>query len=1382
MLDWVKFKSLPGLDADNYEKLCRSIVRRRFGRYGPLIELKNQPGVEFYIQLNQDCSELGSFEDKVGWQCKWFAKRANGELTSSSRQQVLHSLKTTNEHVSDLTRWILWTPFTLAKSDQDWFYGLQSIYSYQLELWNADDIENCLEGPALELKATYFGDLALTPEALEQQHRESVASIQERWIKEVHQQVNVEKEIRKLLGETAAWNEFLQISKPLTQLCKIIKKFAVEPTYIEWTGELMKFANACTGFASLTDIFKQNISGKDIELIHGMQEYAEAYLDTQVYNVLRQIRRQNLSLAIDLTNAIAFIKDIKYLLEDVSDCLSISFAAVLADAGGGKTQMAAEITGPQPDRPAGILLHGRQLRKGDSLDNLAQKISFYGRNVPNFSALISALDAAAYRANCRLPIVIDGLNEAEIPQEWKPLLATALIKLENYPNVLLVCTLRTGERKRQNTISYSREKIDNRETFAQMSLPEDCILLECEGFSDLTRQAVFSYFQYYKIEADLSQIPQDFFNHPLNLRIFCEVTNRNAEQVVKVDHFPASITTLFKNQIEYAAKRISELPNLNSLYDVNDVLKTVYLLGIELWKSGKRSVSEDKFLDLYNLKESDWNRNIVNLLAQEGIIFRDPGDAPYSYVITPVYDRLGGCIIADALLKLYQNDDDANWAKEQCCIDLLFGDRDSSHQLSQDIVHSLVALMPNVLSKQFWMVVPDTYKSHILELSTLIDADDFCSETTEAYRKQVLSCKVDSRIFIRLKKVRTIGKHPLNAEFFNSFLKELSMPDRDLSWSEFLRTHRNDVLKETQNIENRWKVEGSTKTEGDRLLAQWLSWNLTSTCLDIRDLATEALYWYGRGATRELFEMTVKSLSINDTYVPERMLAASYGVAIYLACKSESPDDIEWLADHLYKMIFSKSANFSTTHLLAREYASKLIELVSEISKDKFTPSQLVDSKGPFPSMQRMQWNEKTEESRVFGSKSPFRMDFENYTIGRLTSERRNYDYDNPIYKEIRLKILWRIEDLGWNSAQFFDVEQSIESETDRYYGRLNRGKTERYGKKYSWIAYYEMAGQLLDEDKLNLWDERRFAVDIDPSFPTSIVDKTDDSHFFLGTTDIDTSDWIKNSPIPDVNIFTLVDTIDEIKGPWILLDGHISEEAKSLDRNLNIDARAYFLPRESSEKLINYYKNLEHGSISRPDSESTGYMYIGEIYQKKMNQIKSEGEFRVTVGKKIRPIETPVIKYNRNDDGAATISFNSNEFVDIEEPVNEHINAQLPIAEYSWESDNSSITRTHSKILTPNFFEKLKLVFDPTSIQYTDSTGTIAVKNISYKGSGYSNHRSIFYIRKDLLMKFMSDEQLELVWCINGERRLVNMENFHSEREGKVPYVDFSFCQLLDK
>ena len=47
-------------------------------------------------------------------------------------------------------------------------------------------------------------------------------------------------------------------------------------------------------------------------------------------------------------------------------------------------------------------------------------------------------------------------------------------------------------------------------------------------------------------------------------------------------------------------------------------------------------------------------------------------------------------------------------------------------------------------------------------------------------------------------------------------------------------------------------------------------------------------------------------------------------------------------------------------------------------------------------------------------------------------------------------------------------------------------GKTDRYGKKYSWIAFYELAGLRQDKNLLpDYYDDLRISdADIDPSFP----------------------------------------------------------------------------------------------------------------------------------------------------------------------------------------------------------------------------------------------------------------------------------------------------------
>ena len=973
MLDWQKFKELTGSDSENFEKLCRSIVRRRFGRFGPLIERRNQPGVEFYIRLDQDCPELGNSGDKVGWQCKWFERRADGKLTSSAKGQILHSLGTTDEHVEDLNHWILWTPFTLAKADQKWFYRLQSDYSYKLHLWNDNDVDSSLQGPALELRHAYFGELALTDDVLEKQHRLSIAPIGGRWIKEVHHQVRVEKQLRQYLGEPSAWEEFKEAHTFLSEAYETIKKEVDEPVYSDWSKDLKSFLMFCSECLKFAEHFWNTLSAEDIKSINSMLDHVKS-LDLKIHTVLRQVRNRNFPLSIEITNALAYIKDIQNLLEEASEYLSCSFVAVLADAGGGKTHMAAELTGVQPGRPAGILLHGRRFKKGSSLNDLARGISFYGKEVPNFQALLVALDAAADRSNCRLPIIIDGLSEAEEPREWKPELETALELLKDYPNVLLICTLRTGERERTEVRLPPSKGMNRREIFAQAALPENCICLECDGFGSLTMKAVKTYFKHYKIKADLIQIPRNFFGHPLNLRIFCEVTNRKAEKTVTVTIFPASITTLFGEQIEYAANRIAQFTHFQQPYNEENVLSAVFHLGKKLWKSGKRQIPETDLLHSLNQLTRSWDENIINLLAQEGIIFRNPDNIPDMYSITPVFDRLGGYIVADALLKENQSDPTFNWIRNQTSLDMLFGEGESNHSLSQDILHALVALVPRYSNnqKQLWMVVPDEYKEAVIELSALIDTENFCDNTKEEYRKQMLRKRLNYSTLRRLEGLRASGNHPLNADFLSDLLKDFSVAERDLSWTEFLRENHDYILAEIKYLEQRWKSDSIPKTEGDRLLAVWVSWLLTSTSIEIRDRSTRTLYWYGRNCPRNLFEMTVSSLDINDPYVPERLLAVSYGVVMYFVYKEEHLEEMKWLVSQLYEHIFCESAKNSTTHLLARDYASKIILITRKLLPETLSEEQLADSSPPYVSMPRQKWGSIDKSAIGLGYMSPF--------------------------------------------------------------------------------------------------------------------------------------------------------------------------------------------------------------------------------------------------------------------------------------------------------------------------------------------------------------------------------------------------------------------------
>jgi hypothetical protein len=218
-LNWEKFKECSGDVRINFENLCRGIVRAHFGGFGQFKALKNQPGVEYHINLSKDCSSLGSVGQWFGWQCKWFELNKDNSLKAASKADIEDSLSKTVKCLPNLTDWVLWTPFTLAKKDQTWFEGLESKYPYKLHLWAEEELDNWLSGPAEMLLKTYFGELVLSFETLKEQHDRSIAPIKDRWLAPVHQVTNTEAEVRRALATPTAYGELETVRQSLS-LCK----------------------------------------------------------------------------------------------------------------------------------------------------------------------------------------------------------------------------------------------------------------------------------------------------------------------------------------------------------------------------------------------------------------------------------------------------------------------------------------------------------------------------------------------------------------------------------------------------------------------------------------------------------------------------------------------------------------------------------------------------------------------------------------------------------------------------------------------------------------------------------------------------------------------------------------------------------------------------------------------------------------------------------------------------------------------------------------------------------------------------------------------------------------------------------------------------------
>ncbi|MCV3265029.1 hypothetical protein OGZ01_31090 (plasmid) [Vibrio harveyi] len=152
---------------------------------------------------------------------------------------------------------------------------------------------------------------------------------------------------------------------------------------------------------------------------------------------------------------------------------------------------------------------------------------------------------------------------------------------------------------------------------------------------------------------------------------------------------------MFKEQVTHIGQTISEMTNLSIRYTITEVENAVYYLGEALWEANGRGVLETDFLRKYNPQSTDWDSNIVNLLSQEGLIFRDlvrRGE----YRLSPAYDRLGGYIIAFYLMEHYCLNRDVSLFSSQGFLAKIFEDVTLQHELSEDILHALVAIAPQL--------------------------------------------------------------------------------------------------------------------------------------------------------------------------------------------------------------------------------------------------------------------------------------------------------------------------------------------------------------------------------------------------------------------------------------------------------------------------------------------------------------------------------------------------------------------------------------------------------------------------------------------------------------------------------------------------------------
>ena len=590
----------------------------------------------------------------------------------------------------------------------------------------------------------------------------------------------------------------------------------------------------------------------------------------------------------------------------------------------------------------------------------------------------------------------------------------------------------------------------------------------------------------------------------------------------------------------------------------------------------------------------------------------------------------------------------------------------------------------------------------------------------------------------------------------------MSLRDRDLRWSEWIRRRTEEIIGDLNWVEAQWRKQEVQRPVAERLRAKWIMWLLTSTVREMRDKATRDLYWFGRRDPAELFRLTVGSLAINDPYVSERMLAAAYGacMALHFRPRLEEfrADLLPKMARRLYEEMFAPSAPHSTTHALAREYARRIIDMARLHNPSFLSKAEEARVVPPFKGGGIREWEVMADpnEGRYRDGNSPLGMDFANYKIGRLVPNRQNWDLRDKEYTRLVGQIVWRIYQLGYTLEAFGNIDKEIAAE--RYSTRENRPVVDRYGKKYARIAYFEQYGLRRDagllDDKWHMIEERPSDSDIDPSFPEQphpmrLVGD------LLGDRSRDVDTWVQQGPDAHFGQYLILQDIGGVSGPWVMLEGQCSKNDEAAERNGFVKLQSFLLLKEDASEFVRLMKGESPGGNRLPDVEEDDLIFAGEVPWCDTFPHNELRTIDFVVGKARVKVSTKDPRYNLR---VALMLGRSAQLLGPGKPprfeevnVYKRIPVYVPVRRNRF-SSSAGIERPSclvpAKVLTDFLGLWLGL---PAWNMYDQSGRLCTIATAEGTAPGYEQY---LFIKQDLIDAFLAKQNLAIVWIAWGERQ----------------------------
>lgn len=1089
-------------------------------------------------------------------------------------------------------------------------------------------------------------------------------------------------------------------------------------------------------------------------------------------------------------------------------CISTNKLLFLGEWGTGKTHFLCDITRDREgmNLPTLTVLAHRLKRNAGPLEAICEQIP----SVDDVDTLLTRLNRLGEKHNVRALVIVDGINEAD-RQVWAGAIPGLVKKFDQHDHVGLVLSCRTPYEDQIFRAKWRSE-------FVHFRHP---------GFEELEIDAQSEYFSHYNIPTPNVPLLSEEFSRPLFLKILCESLQSFADSTKrkKIGDMASGqkgMTTIFEDFIKSVGKGIEAdfgLPGVTcwNILKGKRVKGSADAVGVAVAMADCPSDWVEKQEVLKIIKAHTGCDDLVcgdilERMVHDGLVSEDLtwGENGWIDVVRMPYQRFSDHLICRHLLDRHLKTGSPEEIRRSFYsnrpLGRVFDLGDGEWSYSEPgIASALMLEFPERLKRVegikereliFYIPLARRLMAPFVDvfLDGLIwrDAGSF-SDGTYGLMLQLLERGSDQTKRKALDTLVCLASRSTDsgvAARLEEYLDGLGLVERDKVWSEYLRkceagTTPYRILRWIE--ENR---DAFSNKSSSRALVVVLEWILTTTHRELRDRATRALVFMGERHHTILFERTLVSLARDDPYISERMLAASYGVLMrkWWGSKGAFAASSSQFARSIFDCMFARRGRYRTKHVLAREYALGIIQLSLKLSPNCLGQRDQDLLKAPFSTFRgKIPSPGRITDNECAGAEAAIQMDFENYTIGSLIEDRGNYDFEHPGYKEVRRQIEWRINDLGYKSEVFSGIDDQILQERYRPGRSESSFKIDRYGKKYSWIAFYEVAGLMQDRSVTGSVFERERISDasIDPSFPSRgdefspILKKV-----FPKKQSYD--EWVGGTVRPDYRHLLEMDAIDSRTGPWVLLNGVINEGGADDARQVFTFLRGLLVAHKDRDKLVRAFRAIAYpGNDAIPRIGQDLYTFAGEVawspryanclFDPSRAGWSRQAEEAIPV-RMTRRVQKPLGELDPLEQlRCRSVMARSEDFgsphddkfqqsvsaLDEAVEVDEYwripgVQVEVPVWGNSWEGYHSFANQAGGFIYpAPALCEFLGLNSVRSEADLVDGDGNVGSLFRVLPKSRRHAHDNLVYLRRDLLVKYLQHTKQDLVWLMWGERTI---------------------------